>query len=174
MSHQRTEIKAAIMGLLKGNTLAGDNVFINKLYPTDDSELPGLFIRAVSEQKEKITDTPKIHKRNFKLEIEVIVAEKRDVALELELDLVTAQIENLLEPDETLNGSCEDFEHESTEYNFSKDGSKSLGHCLLNCEALYTTEVAYPEITDEFSENETEWTVKGGDPVNDTNKVPVI
>ena len=44
MSHARTQIRQAVIALLKGNTGAGNNVFEARVYPIDDPKLPALLV----------------------------------------------------------------------------------------------------------------------------------
>jgi hypothetical protein len=74
MSHARTQIRQAVIALLKGNTSAGNNVFEARVYHIDDLKLPALLVCTKLETlSEQSMSHPRTQQRRLRLSIEVYV-----------------------------------------------------------------------------------------------------
>jgi len=118
--HKRQEIKQAVVNILTAQisgapqgqyqTLAGPNVFKNRLIPLEETELPCICVYAVTETSEKF-DNIRL-KRTLDLAVDCVSTSK---ASDDTIDALTNQVEYLLLQDMTAGGNVSWIELKRTE-----------------------------------------------------------
>lgn len=144
MSHARTQIRQAVIALLKGNTGAGNNVFEARVYPIDDPKLPALLVYTKLETLgEQSMSRPRTQQRELRLSIEVYVKARGKV--DEDTDALALEIEQLIAADITLGGLVKDMVLDTTETQFSDDGERPVAVAVMNYAILYTVKEHQPQ-----------------------------
>ena len=144
MSHARTQIRQAVIALLKGNTGAGNNVFEARIYPIDDPKLPALLVYTKLETLgEQSMSRPRTQQRELRLSIEVYVKARGKV--DEDTDALALEIEQLIAADVTLGGLVKDMVLDTTETQFSDDGERPVAVAVMNYAILYTVKEHQPQ-----------------------------
>lgn len=144
MSHARTQIRQAVIALLKGNTSAGNNVFEARVYPIDDPKLPALLVYTKLETLgEQSMSRPRTQQRELRLSIEVYVKARGKV--DEDTDALALEIEQLIAADVTLGGLVKDMVLDTTETQFSDDGDRPVAVAVMNYAILYTVKEHQPQ-----------------------------
>lgn len=144
MSHARTQIRQAVIALLKGNTNAGNNVFEARVYPIDDPKLPALLVYTKLETLgEQSMSRPRTQQRELRLSIEVYVKARGKV--DEDTDALALEIEQLIAADVTLGGLVKDMVLDTTETQFSDDGERPVAVAVMNYAILYTVKEHQPQ-----------------------------
>ena len=144
MSHARTQIRQAVIALLKGNTGAGNNVFEARVYPIDDPKLPALLVYTKLETLgEQSMSRPRTQQRELRLSIEVYVKARGKV--DEDTDALALEIEQLIAADVTLGGLVKDMVLDTTETQFSDDGERPVAVAVMNYATLYTVKEHQPQ-----------------------------
>jgi hypothetical protein len=144
MSHARTQIRQAVIALLKGNTSAGNNVFEARVYPIDDPKLPALLVYTKLETLgEQSMSRPRTQQRELRLSIEVYVKARSKV--DEDTDALALEIEQLIAVDVTLGGLVKDMVLDTTETQFPDDGERPVAVAVMNYAILYTVKEHQPQ-----------------------------
>ncbi len=144
MSHARTQIRQAVIALLKGNTSAGNNVFEARVYPIDDPKLPALLVYTKLETLgEQSMSRPRTQQRELRLSIEVYVKARGKV--DEDTDALALEIEQLIAADVTLGGLVKDMVLDTTETQFSDDGERPVAVAVMNYAILYIVKEHQPQ-----------------------------
>ncbi len=144
MSHARTQIRQAVIALLKGNTSAGNNVFEARVYPIDDPKLPALLVYTKLETLgEQSMSRPRTQQRELRLSIEVYVKARGKV--DEDTDALALEIEQMIAADVTLGGLVKDMVLDTTETQFSDDGERPVAVAVMNYAILYTVKEHQPQ-----------------------------
>ncbi|MBN66953.1 MAG: hypothetical protein CMM94_05235 [Rickettsiales bacterium] len=144
MSHARTQIRQAVIALLKGNTSAGNNVFEARVYPIDDPKLPALLVYTKLETLgEQSMSRPRTQQRELRLSIEVYVKARGKV--DEDTDALALEIEQLIAADVTMGGLVKDMVLDTTETQFSDDGERPVAVAVMNYAILYTVKEHQPQ-----------------------------
>ncbi len=144
MSHARTQIRQAVIALLKGNTSAGNNVFEARVYPIDDLKLPALLVYTKLETLgEQSMSRPRTQQRELRLSIEVYV--KAQGKVDEDTDALALEIEQLIAANVTLDGLAKDMVLDTTETQFSDDGERPVAVAVMNYAILYTVKEHQPQ-----------------------------
>ena len=169
---QRKLIRKKIAEILKGNTDAGENVFPNSTVPVWHSELddaPVILIFPRTESATKYAEAPKELERDLSIMIEIIAAGPEineslktpgegEKTLEDILDDIAEQVENILDADDSLQGTCDEAILENTEFEFDGTGGSPIGSCRLTYGVTYFTmsprTTANQNVDDDFKDNE--------------------
>jgi len=188
----RKNIRKAVVAMLKDNTDAGARVFPNSSVPPWESELPVILVYQRNEPTSKLGHTPKELIRNLDLAIEIVAKgpeENSDLvtpevgvkSLEDTLDDIAEQVECYLHADDTLQGTCDESELNSTEFEFESIGGLPIGSARLTYTASYTTMVprdtSKQDADSDFTKNEIDYNI-GDDEntreANDTVDLPIV
>lgn len=144
MSHARTQIRQAVIALLKDNTSAGNNVFEARIYPIDDPKLPALLVYTKLETLgEQSMSRPRTQQRELRLSIEIYVKARGKV--DEDTDALALEIEQLIAADVTLGGLVKDMVLDTTETQFSDDGERPVAVAVMNYAILYTVKEHQPQ-----------------------------
>lgn len=138
MSHQRTEIRNAIVTLLSG--ISG----VQQVYPSQTrrlyaAELPAILVYTKSEAAEIFIEAPREYKRTMKLAIEVVAKAGEEDDLDNTLDDICKEIETRIFRNETLNGLVSDLKYSDTEIDFVPDGDQPVGAGRITFDCEYFT-----------------------------------
>src|SRR5690606_13562113 len=140
----RTQIRQAVIALLKGNTSAGNNVFEARVYPINDPKLPALLVYTKLETLgEQSMSRPRTQQRELRLSIEVYVKARGKV--DEDTDALALEIEHLIAADVTLGGLVKDMVLDTTETQFSDDGERPVAVAFINYAILYTVKEHQPQ-----------------------------
>ena len=142
--HARTQIRKAVIALLKDNTSAGSNVYEARAYPINDPKLPALLVYTKQETVgEQSISRPRTHQRELMLTIEAYVKARGNVD-EL-TDVLALEVEQLIATDPTLGGLVKDIVLDTTETQFSDDGERPIAVAVLTYSILYVVKENAPE-----------------------------
>lgn len=143
MKHARTQIRKCITTLLKGNTIAGNNVYEARVYPLNDPKLPALLIYTKQETVgEQSMSRPRTQQRELFVTVEAYVKARGNV--DEDTDNLAMEIEQLIAADPTLGGLVKDTALDTTETQFSDDGEKPVAVAILTFSVLYTVKEHEP------------------------------
>ena len=142
--HARTQIRKAVVTLLKDNTSAGSNVFEARVYPINEPKLPALLVYTKQETVgEQSISRPRTHQRELMLTIEAYVKARGNVD-ELTDDLAL-EVEQLIATDPTLGGLVKDIVLDTTETQFLDEGERPIAVAVLTYSILYVVKENAPE-----------------------------
>ena len=149
----RKLIRKKVAEILKGNTDAGDNVFPNASVPTWHKELVGSALILIYPRSESATEysaAPRELDRDLDLVIEIAATgpEINDIlntppentkTLEDILDDICEQVENLLDVDDSLQGTADSAVYQNTEFEFDSSGGSPIGSARITYGITYIT-----------------------------------
>jgi len=92
--HVRKQIRNAVKGALQGLATTGDRVFVSRVYPLAQAQLPGLLIFTPGEDSGR-EDSPTETMRDMTLQVHGLV--KISEGLEDELDDIAMEVEQALD-----------------------------------------------------------------------------
>lgn len=116
MTHIRTQIRHGLVGLLTDETAAGVNVHAARPRPNPEGDLPVIFVSAISERSERVTDNSELT-RYPAIRVTGFVSANVDTADDV-ADALALQIEIAVAADPTVNGLAFDTELIETELEF--------------------------------------------------------
>jgi hypothetical protein len=140
MSHIRKQIRDAVIAKLTGLTTTGANVFQNRVFPVNDSELPGLIVMTDSDTINSRSEgswaglVPRNLDRTMHLTIKAIV---RGTVIDDPLDQICLEVEKALCADRFLGGLSTDVTMVDTRIEFNGDGEKPGGIATMNWQVEY-------------------------------------
>lgn len=151
MSLQRKLIrKEAVAILLNQIPAIGARVYSNRRTALFDAELPLIGVYDDGEASVSIAaDAPREYKRTVSLKFEIVAEDSSETALEDVLDDVAHALEQILFRNDTLNKKSTGSRLVKVEKEFSIEGKKVIGACLVSFEVDYYVDA--PEAaTDNF------------------------
>ena len=125
MAHVRKQIRDAIVTAVTGLTTTGSNVFRSRIYPLEQSKMPGLCVFTRSEAVEFDTMTlARSVSRVLEVQVEAYVNATADY--DNTLDQIAVEVEEALAANVTLSGLSKDVQVTSFEVDFSGDGERPV------------------------------------------------
>ncbi|AXK39623.1 hypothetical protein [Crenobacter cavernae] len=106
MTHQLTDVRAALIALLRGRTAAGVRVYGTRFYPLHDARLPCVLVYTDGRRSEKVNEAPLTVRHNADIFTEICVA-ACDAADE-QAETLLRQVEQLVYASPTLDGELAD------------------------------------------------------------------
>lgn len=157
----KRKIKEAVQKLLKGKTLAGDNVFVSRSIPTDVECLPAILIYSLSENVRRFNETPKDYKRELTIAVECLASGNDDNELDSKLEELGEFIESAMEIDETLGDLVNKVELTGTAYAQDPDGQNPIGSLILQFAVEFFTNAIRSDFDclPDFKETGVDWKV---------------
>ena len=130
MAHLRQSIRERIATDVTGLTTTGTNVFQSRVYPIEDSSLPGLLVYSTSEDSE-VTEmaSPRPMTRTLNVVVQGVVGATTP---DDTLDLISKEVEVALAGDVSINSLANNSFLSSTEIEFNAEGAKPIGTVILN------------------------------------------
>jgi Flp pilus assembly protein TadG len=135
MSHKRTDIREAVKTMLLSNTVAGLNVYSNRVSAFWKAELPSISIFTTEEEATPRDANNKSYVRTMQLRLEVHAEATED--LDTFLDNAAVQVEDILNADQGLAGTAIGSKLTSTSIELAGDASTPVGVLSLNYEIKY-------------------------------------
>ena len=138
MSHSRTQIRAALTSLLKGDgtaTPAGNNVHPCRSLPLLASGLPAICVYDDSEKVESADATFPV--RALEIKIECRAQHKSPEDLEAALDALALSVEAAIEKDRRLGGLAAGCEYLAMDKDRDAEGEIPQGRITLEYEVRY-------------------------------------
>ena len=143
MIHARTQIKEAVIALLKDNTSAGDNVFSSRIYAINEPKLPALLVYTKPETVgEQSISYPRTQHRELTVTIEIYVKSNSDV--DDAADALALEIEQLIAAAPQLGGLVKDMVLDNTDIKYLDEGEKPIAVAILTYAVLYTVKEHEP------------------------------
>ncbi len=144
MSHARTQIRQAVVNLLKDQTAAGNRVYESRVYPLDDPKLPALLVFTPQESMGNPTmQRPRTQQRQLQLVIEGYLKARGDI--DSDADALALEVEQLIGADPTIGGLVKDAMLDVTTTQLSGEGEKPVAIVSLTFMALYAVKENAPE-----------------------------
>lgn len=137
MSHLRQLIRTNIVTTLTGLATTASRVYQSRIYPLEQSKLPGLCIYTNSESIEYSTISPP-RRQNRTLQVTVEIYASATSNLDNTLDTCAKEIEEALYTDLTRGGYAKDTRVISFESEFDGEGEKPVGVGRLTVEITYS------------------------------------
>lgn len=137
MSHVRTQIRNAVVGLLDSLATTSDRVYVSRLHPLPADKLPALRVFVDDEQitREKIHD-PAILARSVTIRIDCVASLAS--GLDDDLDQIALEVEDAISADTTLGGLLNSgLIPSGIEVDRSADGEAPIGRLTVVYEAQY-------------------------------------
>jgi len=125
MAHVRKQIRDAIVTATTGLTTTGSNVFRSRIYPLEQTKLPGLCIFTRSETVEFDTLT--------------MAYVSATTNYDNTLDQIAVEVEEALAADVTLGGLSKDLQVTAFEADFSGDGEQPVAIGRFTVTVQYRT-----------------------------------
>lgn len=135
MAHKRTDIREAVKTMLLSNTIAGLNVYSNRVSAFWKSELPSISIFTTEEEATPRDLGNKSYIRTMQLRLEVHAEATED--LDDLLDDAAVQVEDIMNADQGLLGTAIGSKLTTTSIELAGDASTPVGVCSLNFEIKY-------------------------------------
>ncbi len=107
MSHGRTQIRTALAAALTGLTTTAGRVFVNRIHPVTDAELPCLMISTDAEEVRHETVKPARSQMRV-LTASVRILARATASLDTTMDTSINEIEAAVYANRTLSGTCRD------------------------------------------------------------------
>lgn len=137
MSHLRQLIRSNIVTTVTGLATTGSRVYQTRIYPLEQSKLPGLCVYTRSETTEYTTiSPPRRQERTLDVVIEIYASATTN--LDNTLDTVSAQIEEALSADLTRGGYAKDTKVIAFEADFDGSGEQPVGVGRLTVQVTYS------------------------------------
>ncbi|MFZ9079456.1 MAG: hypothetical protein ACO23H_13045 [Alphaproteobacteria bacterium] len=138
MAHVRKQIRDAVITAVTGLTTTGSNVFRSRIYPLEQSKLPGLCVFTRSENVE--FDTLTIS-RSVSRVLDVIIEGYVSATSNYDdtLDQIAVEVEEALAADVTLGGLAKDTQVTAFEADFSGDGEQPVAVGRFTVTVQYRT-----------------------------------
>jgi hypothetical protein len=134
MSHQRTEIRNAVVALLTGATAAGTRVFGKRNAPHWEIGYPCILVYGREEAARSSGNVPAPSERNWRLLIDAFVAGDD---LDTAMDDLSLEIENKIKSDPTLGRRVLSLNLIGTEQEDGSNGHIPIGGSRLTYEVTY-------------------------------------
>jgi len=146
MAHVRTQIRDALALLLAGLTTTADRVFVSRVSPIPQDDLPALVVNVDEEEIELATAStaPTISRG---LTIRVAALTRLVDGLDDELDAMTLELELAIAGDDTLAGLLnEPMILTGLEVERSTEGDAPIGRITLTYATRYETTTSAPDV----------------------------
>jgi hypothetical protein len=138
MAHVRKQIRDAIVTATTGLTTTGSNVFRSRIYPLEQTKLPGLCIFTRSETVEFDTLTM-ARSINRVLDVMIEAYVSATTNYDNTLDQIAVEVEEALAADVTLGGLSKDLQVTAFEADFSGDGEQPVAIGRFTVTVQYRT-----------------------------------
>lgn len=137
MSHLRQLIRSNIVAAVTGLAATGNRVYQTRIYPLEQSKLPGLCVYTRAETTEYATISPP---RRQERTLEVVVEAYASAVSNLDntLDTIAVQVEEALAADLTRGGYAKDTKVIAFEADFDGSGEQPVGVGRLTIQVIYT------------------------------------
>lgn len=138
MAHVRKQIRDAVITAVTGLTTTGSNVFRSRIYPLEQTKLPGLCVFTRSETVD--FDTLTIS-RSVGRVLDVIIEGYVSATANYDdtLDQIAVEVEEALAADVTLGGLAKDTQVTAFEADFSGDGEQPVAVGRFTVTVQYRT-----------------------------------
>jgi len=144
----RIEIRRGFEQAIKGATLAGQRVYRSRIFPLamHDADgtlrqdvLPAILIYSGDEELEAFNAAPPETRRTLQIWVELVAQVRED--FDDVLDVISAEVESLVEIDDRLGERLEDLELGFVERTEPvRDGAITLGALRMRWDAIYHTQ----------------------------------
>jgi hypothetical protein len=139
MSHKRTDIRNALKTILLGTapsyaTDAEDRVYTNRTYNVQKSKLPAIIIHDETEIAIYLDMRTARLNRKVTMNVTALVTASSDY--DTELDDLCKQVEDTINSNRFLNGTCIGTLLQKTDFLFEA-GEKTIGQATLTYEIQY-------------------------------------
>lgn len=138
MAHVRKQIRDAIVIATTGLTTTGSNVFRSRIYPLEQTKLPGLCIFTRSEAVEFDTLTM-ARSINRVLDVMIEAYVSATANYDNTLDQIAVEVEEALAANVTLGGLAKDTQVTAFEADFSGDGEQPVAIGRFTVTVQYRT-----------------------------------
>ncbi len=144
MSHARTQIRQAVVALLKNNTGAGSRVYEARVYALQEPKLPALLVYTKQEVVgDQSMSRPRTQQRELMLSVEAYV--KASGKVDEATDDLALEIEQQIAVDPTLGGLVKDIALETTDTQLYDEGEKPVAIAILTFSTLYSVKENAPQ-----------------------------
>lgn len=138
MAHVRKQIRDAIVTATTGLSITGSNVFRSRIYPIEQTKLPGLCIFTKSEAVEFDTLTMS-RSVNRVLDVTIEAYVSATINYDNTLDQIAVEVEEALAADPTLGSLAKDTQVTAFEADFSGDGEQPVAIGRFTVTVQYRT-----------------------------------
>jgi hypothetical protein len=133
--NNRQAIRSALKAMLSGETTAGANVFTNRETRLWQSELPAILIYTNQEPSTPESLSARRYIRNLELVIHVKIEATENV--DDDLDQIVTEVEEIIDADQSLQGTVLATSQTNTEIRVDSDGEKDIGIAIITFECKY-------------------------------------
>ena len=129
-NHLRQQIRERVATLLTGLSTTGSNVFQSRVYPLQQSSLPGILIYTNEEESEYLStgDTRLIESR---LSLSVEAYCQGTANFDDTIDTISKEVQVAIAGDRFLNGLAKEVMLNSTEISFDGTSEKPIGYISM-------------------------------------------
>lgn len=161
--HERTQIRAAAIALLTGETSAGANVYSSRMGPLPSWGIPALAVYTDDEEVDPASKntSPRELKRKPKLVIEAWVSVPANGQLDDAFDVIAREIEVAMDADADLDETVFSSILNSTEMGWQQNGARPMGCVKLEYEVTYHTQLRLADPEDDFDSTDIRTSLEG-------------
>lgn len=142
MAHARKQIRDAIVGELTGLATTGSRVFASRIYPLEQTDLPGLLVATESETVTQI-DIGALQERTLTVKVEALAKATAD--LDNALDQICLEVEIALATlGATLAALTRAVSLQTTDLEYDGSGAQPIGRASMVFLVTYFTQQAAP------------------------------
>jgi hypothetical protein len=139
----RKEIRRLIYELLKGSTLAGDNVYSNRVSRSKADKFPQINIYALTETIRDMDESPRRYTRTLSVICEALSCKSNGGESADEIDDMCEEIEQLFlaedaDKNRELGSMCESIELVNTEIESDERGEGAISAARIMVSLTYT------------------------------------
>lgn len=169
----RRQIKEHIRDSLKGETRAGEHVFIGQSGPSWVEDLPVILIYTPTESISRYNESRKDYLKTLSVSIELIDKGDSDDKLDQNLEELLDKIVRKLELDETLGCLVDSIEQAGVEMQTESDGQSPSGAIVCQWNVFYLEDAIRgdDQCLDDFQGADADWKIghnnEGHDGVTD-------
>lgn len=171
MSHERADIRDAVVTLLTGHTSAGARVFRSRTGPLREAEIPCICVFVDGEVVDQVfaQSAPRVLSRELTLAVEGWAKVASGGDLDAAMDTLATEIEAAMDADPYFGGAAFYSYLSGTDFAVKMDGAQPIGVVHLSYTVTYRTTPRVPPVTDALDTVHTETSIDAGaaDPVVD-------
>ncbi len=147
--HLRRQIRDAAKTILTGLTTTGARVFVDRVYPLQSTDLPGLRIMT---NYETIGSTSFGANRRIERQLELVVEAcsklvgEQGRTVDDQLDQIAKEVEVALANNNTLSNTCKYVQPEKFESDINGEADKPFGILRMTFSVFYMTALDTPDV----------------------------
>jgi hypothetical protein len=143
MATARQQIRDALGTQLTGLTTTGARVYMSRVYPLSESNLPALRIFVERDSYSEAYSSNESEWRELSIVVEAIARAVADV--DDTLDTICGEVGDAVASNETLTGRVKWMQNERIDFEITDDGDRPFGMAVMRYTAHYVVDPENPD-----------------------------